>query len=881
MFDIQHTIERLASPATSTSVQSALLNDFAEQLGWKPSFHLFAVAPVSSIAHAHLVIEHGLESAAVISFLDEANRFRDLTTRQQFDLLSISYNNIVDWHVSVHPSEATYVSTRNDPVLVVDEQPIARSSYDCLRYQRFQEVVGKRLPTNLPALDAALVDTISYWRSYLTGEMPDVEPTDITALLNAVLLVRAVEDHQRAMHGERLGEFTTMHDMWQSPEHSAERLGDLLLHRLNTLISDVPDGLIDQETVLSFNGVPPDTGKSLLFDFYRNKYAPYDYDFSLISKRALSRIYERYVAVLRRDPSPQATLPSFPRRMIQDSDKSLGAVYTPQFIARFFTKYLREQMPPQAFRSLLAADPSCGSGIFLRNLLELQCDTDEVSATFIGSAFGGALGIDIDGNACQAARLSLSLLHLVLTDRLPSQLNIVAAEAIDYFRSHRDLAAAFDVVVANPPFVTTDAQSAEMRQRILEFTEGHSVGKRDLYLAFLLLGLEMLKPGGYGMFVLPQSFLFAESAAGIRKLIRDKCWVRCLADLSAVQVFENTGSYAVLIVFQKRERKEGRPPTIRMLKCNDDVNYALENLVLGRSAETGPYSIYEADQAFLDAETWAVFSRDEMRLRERYRGLCRLDELADTHQGFISGADDVFLRRLDEIPVKERSLYAPYLPDRHMRPYTVPAESDMVFFHPGLAEINLTEETLALQFSNTWRHLARHRARLEGRAGIKEWWRPTRPRRPRSMLRPKVVTPHMVLVPRFAVDREGRYAVSHSPFICPKVEPYDDILLYLLAVLNSSACFWFVAGNATKYSRGYAVLEPKTLRGTPIPDPRTVDKMALRHLLNLVRQRLVVGDESALALEREIDDVVAGLYGLSEEERRALALGGLHDHSQH
>ncbi|TRU84613.1 MAG: hypothetical protein EWV54_17660 [Microcystis novacekii Mn_MB_F_20050700_S1D] len=61
--------------------------------------------------------------------------------------------------------------------------------------------------------------------------------------------------------------------------------------------------------------------------------------------------------------------------------------------------------------------------------------------------------MDVDPNACQAALLSLSLLHLVLTDQLPSQLSIETAESIQYYQDHPELKESFTAVITNPPFV--------------------------------------------------------------------------------------------------------------------------------------------------------------------------------------------------------------------------------------------------------------------------------------------------------------------------------------------------------------------------------------------------------------------------------------------
>jgi len=63
----------------------------------------------------------------------------------------------------------------------------------------------------------------------------------------------------------------------------------------------------------------------------------------MISKHALSRIYEHYVSVLRVPDANQMSL--LPRMAVEVPEKSFGAVYTPEYIARFFARYLRNRLP--------------------------------------------------------------------------------------------------------------------------------------------------------------------------------------------------------------------------------------------------------------------------------------------------------------------------------------------------------------------------------------------------------------------------------------------------------------------------------------------------------------------------------------------------------
>jgi len=196
-------------------------------------------------------------------------------------------------------------------------------------------------------------------------------------------------------------------------------------------------------------------------------------------------------------------------------------------------------------------------------------------------------------------------------------------------------------------------------------------------------------------------------------------------------------------------------------------------------------------------------------------------------------------------------------------------------FYPFVGDEQLTEAHLNKLFPETWAYLKAHSKKLRERrsviAGTVPWWRPERPRKPSSMRRPKLVTPHLILLPRFSFDADGRYAVSHSPFLVAKEEGNEaELLQFIVAVLNSSACHWQITQTSHKYRRGYLMLEPKTLRGLRIPSPTGVSTRVMAQIQSLVGARL--GGSAAPSIEAQLDDLVANLYGLSADERREVGM---------
>jgi hypothetical protein len=87
-----------------------------------------------------------------------------------------------------------------------------------------------------------------------------------------------------------------------------------------------------------------------------------------MSKHALSRIYEKYVALFQPEDSISdggqlSFVKSTPSQIPQYKS---GLIYTPEFIAGFFARFIQDNLTPKSFRELRSIDPACGSGPYVR-----------------------------------------------------------------------------------------------------------------------------------------------------------------------------------------------------------------------------------------------------------------------------------------------------------------------------------------------------------------------------------------------------------------------------------------------------------------------------------------------------------------------------------
>lgn len=866
-------IMRLTDPNLPPSRRREVLKRFADENEWLPSDEIDEYPGTEKFANGHLVVEHGLDNTAVITFLKRNQAFAQLDDEIKIRLLSISYNNLVEWHLFPDLTGLTRVFNRLKSIKEATRYISINEEANVWRAEAFDRITGRRPNPNVKSLDNALMETISFWKRALTGELGTrVRNENISSLFNSLIFARALEDDRRRKEPNPK---QVLVDKWLSSTNRLKTIRSCILACIRSMgTGSVPNGLFETNKLTVFDNLDHDTVLHILRDFYINRFARYHYDFSLMSKHALSRIYEHYVSLVSPEESPQLTFfPDLPKEI---SDRTFGGIYTPQYIARFFARYLKENLTPVVFRSVRTSDPACGSGIFLRTILEMQCDPlqDIDMREPTRRAFKNVLGIDINENACQAARLSLYLLHLVLTDTFPKPLKILHSEAVDFFKKNSSLANSYEVVVTNPPFVKWENMSDRDRDRIREFMKDYSKGKVDLYLAFLKLGMELLKQGGYLLYVLPHSFLIAQNARKLRKEIASEYCVRFVVDLSEIDVFQGVGAYVILLIIQKKLQHDVNQESSVVVRCKKLPGQALQAAIEGKRLSTDLYEIYEVEQKVFMDEQWQILAPKQLTLMAKLSTYATLDQFLTVRVGFNTGANRIFIREVSDISKSEQAVYIPYLQDREMEKYTVCAKTKKVVFYPYVEGKKITESELRSKYKQTWSYLKQNSALLNARSAVIkgdcEWWSPERARLPGHMLRPKIVTPHLILLTKFSLDETGKYGISRSPLMYLKVLGGSlDLLYYFLGVLNSSAVFWQIASLSHKYRHGYFMLEPKTLKKLYVPDPSGVSPTAMKKVQRLVKQRLETGNPS---IEDQIDQTVADIYGLSEQERREIGM---------
>ncbi len=861
-------IRKLVAPWKGDKGLYRELENFANYLGWYPSDIIEDKS--DSITTGHLFVEHGLENSAVISFIGSDYVYNNLTISNKTSLLGISYNNLVDLHISVDRLNVTGIHNRfgqNNLLFygsTEDEKSLKSSTYLKILQERNDKPIYK-------ALDESIIEAISYWKRVISSELSNkVNNEQLSLFFNSIIFLRAIEDYnlnikKTTQSSNRLNRIIDSNNNIKYTEIIKIFLNENKLKNVST-------NLINLKVLKQFNTLDNRTLYPLFQDFYRSKDSNYNYDFSIMSKHALSRLYEKYVSLL--EVKETAQLSFFSPMPEEKFNKNSGSYYTPQFIARFFTKYLENNVENLFKREIKFLEPAVGSGIFVRTFLERQIEVTKKANTQ-NDIFNSLLAIDKNPTACNAAYLSLSLLHLVSYGHLPQKsLQIINEDSLRFFKGEK-YNNSIDIIISNPPYIKYNSLEPELRKSLKEFLGSLSYGKTDLYIAFLKIAIKTLKKGGYACFVLPNTFLTTDSCKSIREELNRKCNIECIVDLSdnRQKIFEEAGVYPILLIFKKTNQKS----TTVIAKIQDNTGEAIHHILNRNFVENDNFSVYEVSSSFFNENKWYLLPPSELNLKLKLSMNPKISDFFDVRTGFASGNVDVFIIPKKQIPKGEEELFVPYLKDREMKPYKSPETVEESFFFPFIGGKKLMEEELIEQYPKTYKFLKKYEQQLSQRTEVKkgrlEWWMPNRPRSRKFMLVPKILTPHLIFTSKFNLDIEGKFAISRSPFLVPKDNNDTELLYYFTGVLNSTVCLWYLVSHAPKYQQGFAMLEPTYIKGLPIPSPyqeSVVKRKLVIDIIQLVKKRILNSENDSLVLEKKIDNCVAELYNLNSAEKSFL-----------
>ncbi|RFP77248.1 hypothetical protein DY262_17990 [Hydrogenophaga borbori] len=447
------------------------------------------------------------------------------------------------------------------------------------------------------AVSAKFLARINGWRVRLANELhgryPGLTVNELSDLaqkvVNRIIFLRMCEDRGievretlRKVAGKRsVIELRTFF----------KKLDD----RYNTGLFDVAEDRLQDQYELN---------ATLFHDFVEEVYSPASpYNFAVLDADFLGQVYEHFLArrleLLDDGSICLVQKPAYEDREIVTTPQPLvEEVIQRAFDARFAAA------PVSTFEELCAVrvlDVAIGSGRFLLHALDKLANT-AISLLLTGNPKDKRIykasanefrlrfeakrqllekclfGIDVDFNAVEVAKFSLmvKLLEDETAETLPAEKRILPdlngnvvwgntvvgtdfvgppaareeTAPIDW--EDEGLPSEFDVVIGNPPYVTTDDMRTANRREFdyykAKYTSCHK--QFDKYFVFIERALRALAPAGTVGLLVPNKWLTIESASKLRKLMADKMAVREVLDFGNESLFAGKSAYVCILILQ-------------------------------------------------------------------------------------------------------------------------------------------------------------------------------------------------------------------------------------------------------------------------------------------------------------------------------------------
>lgn len=420
----------------------------------------------------------------------------------------------------------------------------------------------------------------------------------------------------------------------------------------------------------------------------------------------------------------------------------------------------------------------------------------------------------------------------------------------------------FDAIIGNPPYIRQEEFSA--LKPYLQGQYATYAGTADLLVYFIELGLKLLRPDGLFNFIISNKFMRANFGKALRQWLQQYRLLEIL-DFGDLPVFEEATTYPCILQIQKQRPAEFfRAANIPALEQGDFTAY-----VQGLH--------FESAQSALTPEGWTLADTRVQQLLEKLKKTgVPLGEYVQgkIYYGIKTGLNEAFVidaatrERLIEEDGRSGEVIKPFLAGRDVKRYVAPkVDKYLILFPKGwtkgqFGDLVETEAFAALekQYPAVARFLTPFADKGRSRYDKGDyWWELRACDYYGEFEKPKIIYAE--------IATQGQFMIDDSAFLDTTAYMLKSDSLGFLGVLNSRL-FTFIFSNVSSTIRGgFLRWKKQYMQEISVPTQEQIESSGIEVLVQQILDKKK-SDASAdvSTLEREIDRVVYGLYGLRDGE---------------
>ncbi len=423
------------------------------------------------------------------------------------------------------------------------------------------------------------------------------------------------------------------------------------------------------------------------------------------------------------------------------------------------------------------------------------------------------------------------------------------------------IADGFDIVIGNPPYI-----KEYTNREAFNGLHGSSCyqGKMDIWYLFACTGIDFLKSNGCLCFIATNNWTTNAGASKFRNKIINDSKILKLVDFGAHMIFENADIQTMIMLFQKNTCIDNYSFDYRRLNTNETDPYDISGILM-RTSPKGTYLNPKINRAnFVD--TIFRFNDDSKeallsKLKRVSNFMLNENEVA---QGIVGAPDKAFI--IDKSESHEyNEIEKKHIKEFHTnasRYYTKPSNK-MIFY--------LCEKNYSLNMMDICPNILEHfepyketliNARIKYKTPTKKYFYLHRERDDMFFVNgPKIICSTRTDIASFTFTEDSFFGSRALNFIVTKRINNR----YLCAILNSSlSTFWLknkgkLTGNMLQVDKSHLLNIPILKSNDAIVEIKISD--LIDKIIDLKKH-----DIDTAILEKQIDQLVYELYGLTEEE---------------
>ena len=411
----------------------------------------------------------------------------------------------------------------------------------------------------------------------------------------------------------------------------------------------------------------------------------------------------------------------------------------------------------------------------------------------------------------------------------------------------------FDIVIGNPPYIRHE-ELGDLKNYLKPNYEVFT-GTSDILVYFYELSLRIAKANASLSLITSNKFMRSGYGKPLREFLGNYR-INEIIDFGDAPVFGGIAAYASIVNFEKKNALGKHLTEVYTFPVDEYVPD------FETAYKTDKFSIA---QERLSTDGWRLENPQVLDLLDKLRSKGKpLGEYVDGrfYRGVVTGLNEAFVidgetrERLIAEDERSAEIIKPYIRGRDVKRWQIQSQDLWLCFVGWHFE---TENYPAI-YNHLLNFEQKLKARPEVRAGKVPWFAMSRYAADywQEFDKPKIILGRFMNKATFAFDREGFFN-NDALYMIP------DANEYVVSVLNSSTCWWFLTQICTDLQNGYLQAFRENLFEISIPE---ITPEAQKPFIEKVDEILELKKAGANTdvLEGEIDRMVYDLYELTPDE---------------